>query len=617
MSETVFFKKCRAGGVIAHRGAIYAKEVRDTNAFQWLYKKMAYATATAGGSSLGINRGSGIGNTPGVGLYSKGAEYNKGPRFIPKPHLVSVKTSYDGDFGTVIKCEIAFTVYTLDQLNTCSGFFDIGKDCTANWGWANAGSAGSSESFKGQVVNFSWAINADGGADCTCTALGKGINVTAINKNVRATSGGTAVSGPDEDAIPVTGVMSLIANRVQAAKDLVVNTINGEGIACVEYSEDWASEVKEQAVEPATEKPKEKPKEETATLPKQYYISLRQIVTYYASAIKAAWKAGTPPELTIDATAALAGITTDNFASCNPTECIFPGFATYGEKSFNVEGAGSIVGSNGLANILFNVDWMTKQYKDFSTAVDKGEKTSDQSIDGFFKILFASTEVNSGGLIKLTTAKKLYSVDDVEIIDAAYVPNDVPVATISAVSQNSVCRSMSLTAKIPSALATRAMVNSQSGASDINDGGKGNLVGYGTVLLTPPKTPPGEIKTAEDATKNWGESNKLTDKQFNGPPLGVFQIIGKSGTSIEIVTAAQEFLRANNPGQTRASTVIPLDFSFTIDGVGGMEFGDAVTTNYMPRIYKKEKCAFTVTSVEHSVSANDWTTTCSTVFRML
>ena len=281
MSETVFFKKCRAGGVIAHRGAIYAKEVRDTNAFQWLYKKMAYATATAGGSSLGINRGSGIGNTPGVGLYSKGAEYNKGPRFIPKPHLVSVKTSYDGDFGTVIKCEIAFTVYTLDQLNTCSGFFDIGKDCTANWGWANAGSAGSSESFKGQVVNFSWAINADGGADCTCTALGKGINIMAINKNVNAGEAGSTEAG--EDAIPVTGVMSLIASKVQAAKDLAINTIDpASEIACIEYSEDWASEVKEEATDPPTEKPEE----ETGTLPKQYYISLKKIVYYYNGAIR-------------------------------------------------------------------------------------------------------------------------------------------------------------------------------------------------------------------------------------------------------------------------------------------------------------------------------------------
>ena len=263
-------------------------------------------------------------------------------------------------------------------------------------------------------------------------------------------------------------------------------------------------------------------------------------------------------------------------ASANPTECLFPGFAIYGEKNFNIAGL-KIDGEGGLGNILFNVDWITKQYKDFSTKVDKGEKTSDQSIDGFFKILFANVEVNSGGAIKLTAAKSLKNKNNIEIIDAAYVPDLVPITTIPAVSQNSACRSMSLSAKIPRAIVTRASVNSQSGASDINK-----------------------------------------DPNPTLPSPGPFELIGKSGTSIELVTAAQEYLRTASTSGPKASTVYPLDFSFTIDGCGGLEFGDAVTTNYMPYIYKtKFKCAFTVLSVEHNVSGGDWTTTCTTVFRFL
>ena len=574
---TVFYKACKAGGLISLRASIYGKEdysatITKTDAFAWLYKKIAYATASAGGSAIGTNKGSGIGTTPGVSLYSKGAEYNAGPRFIPKPHLVSLKTSYDGDYGMVIKCEIAFTVYTLAQLNSCAGFFKIGADCYANWGWAGAGKAGSSDSFKGQVVNFSWAINTDGGADCTCTALGKGINIMAINKNVNAGEAGSTEAG--EDAIPVTGVMSLIASKVQAAKDLAINTIDpASEIACIEYSEDWASEVKEEATDPPTEKPEE----ETETLPKQYYISLKKIVYYYNGAIKLAWKAGKAPVVSIEkATADLTQFT--GMASANPTECLFPGFATYGEKDFNIAGL-KIDGDGNLGNILFNVDWMIKQYKDFSTKVDKGEKTSDQSIDGFFKILFANVEVNSGGAIKLTAAKSSENENNIDIIDAAYVPDLVPITTIPAVSQNSACRSMSLSAKIPSAITTRAMVNSQSGASDINKDPNPTL---------PPKP-------------------------------GPFELIGKSGTSIELVTAAQEYLRTAGISGPKTSTVYPLDFSFTIDGCGGLEFGDAVTTNYMPAIYKTKfhKCAFTVLSVEHNVSGGDWTTTCTTVFRFL
>ena len=37
--------------------------------------------------------------------------------------------------------------------------------------------------FQGQIVNFSWSINADGGADCTSTAIGKGVNTLTTNAN--------------------------------------------------------------------------------------------------------------------------------------------------------------------------------------------------------------------------------------------------------------------------------------------------------------------------------------------------------------------------------------------------------------------------------------------------
>ena len=89
------------------------------------------------------------------------------------------------------------------------------------------------------------------------------------------------------------------------------------------------------------------------------------------------------------------------------------------------------------------------------------------------------------------------------------------------------------------------------------------------------------------------------------------------GPKPEYVSAARSYLRSATKPKN-ASIVYPLDFSFTIDGIAGIKFGDAVTTNYMPGLYKKKptRCSFTVLSVEHNVSGNDWTTTCSTVFRM-
>ena len=117
--STIFYSSSTARSKIYKRAAIYAAEVRDSDAYVWLYQKMAYADASAGGSSLSTPTGGGIGN-PNSMYTNPGAEpptdkdgSSKVARFLPKPHIVSLKTSYAGDYGSTIKCEVAFTVYIL------------------------------------------------------------------------------------------------------------------------------------------------------------------------------------------------------------------------------------------------------------------------------------------------------------------------------------------------------------------------------------------------------------------------------------------------------------------------------------------------------------------------
>ena len=145
---TIFYSTSAAQGTISARAAVYNAEVRDSNAFAWLYKKMAYVNASAGTSGLANPVGGGLGNdqsmytNPGESTDKDGS--SKVTRFLPKSHIVSLKTSYAGDMGSTIKGEIAFTVYSLSQLEGAAGFFTVGADMYANWGWANAGGVGGS-----------------------------------------------------------------------------------------------------------------------------------------------------------------------------------------------------------------------------------------------------------------------------------------------------------------------------------------------------------------------------------------------------------------------------------------------------------------------------------------
>ena len=63
-----------------------------------------------------------------------------------------------------------------------------------------------------------------------------------------------------------------------------------------------------------------------------------------------------------------------------------------------------------------------------------------------------------------------------------------------------------------------------------------------------------------------------------------------------------------------AGVPLPFDFSFTMDGIGGFEFGQLVSSNRIPKAIRDE-FRWQVTKVEHSITANDWSTTVSTVCR--
>lgn len=60
--------------------------------------------------------------------------------------------------------------------------------------------------------------------------------------------------------------------------------------------------------------------------------------------------------------------------------------------------------------------------------------------------------------------------------------------------------------------------------------------------------------------------------------------------------------------------IIPFEFSFTLDGIGGFSFGQMVTSDRIPSAVSKQY-EWQVTTVEHTLTPNDWITTVNTVMR--
>lgn len=60
--------------------------------------------------------------------------------------------------------------------------------------------------------------------------------------------------------------------------------------------------------------------------------------------------------------------------------------------------------------------------------------------------------------------------------------------------------------------------------------------------------------------------------------------------------------------------ILPFDFGFTVDGIGGLSFGQMISCDRIPKQIR-DVYDFQITIVEHSVTPNDWTTSVKTVAR--
>ena len=166
--------------------------VRNTDAHNWLFKKTAYATATAyskSGKKVTLEvptKGGFETSTNSNALYS-GKNYDNGARFLPKPHINTVKISTAGDWGSLRKADISFTVYSKNDLDTYYAFLTLGNTISLEYGWTVSGGAfGKPGNFIGSIYNFSYTVNTNGGFDCMCYAMGKGI--AALSGNINAGS---------------------------------------------------------------------------------------------------------------------------------------------------------------------------------------------------------------------------------------------------------------------------------------------------------------------------------------------------------------------------------------------------------------------------------------------
>jgi hypothetical protein len=599
--------------VLDTRKSIYAATDRSSGAHKWLYQKMAWASAYAlndktgksksltppTGGGLGGNRALyKLGNIPS----NRNPSNRKSERFIPKPHLDSVKITAYGDFGSLLKCDVSFTVHSLSDLDLCQPFFDLGADLAVEYGWNEAGSAGGrAGKFVGKIYNFSYALQEGGSFSCTSNGIGAGLVNLAGQVQAGSAANGAETTDGIGNTIQPTDLTSLLDLYVSTAKGLEANSINTDGIGCVEFPGSWTF------------------KRESGK--KEYYISLEKFIDAINSKLlRAAAKLPNEYKFICNSEYTKGSIPAQNLlVPANPRLVLFPGLSGYAADAlfFPRDYAEDFI-SGDLSKIMININWLKAQIRTAGELTIDYQKNPDKTVAKLISNVLDAISDNSGGRFKLSCVSNPDAARSNEIIitDTNAVDSDVKPYTITAVTQGSICRSVNLVSKLPSEMAAAAFVGNTNTFAPL---------GAVTAVVNKTAETAGPNKSIDfDKARVDFDKAKLaiakgpgdhTDKQkLDAEWLG---LVSNMKSAIARVRAAETAKPTNN---VKEAAILPLEFSCTLDGIEGFLFGNTIDCNYIPAAYKhasNEKIAFTITAVEHNIINNDWTTTLNTVCRVL
>jgi hypothetical protein len=128
-------------------------------------------------------------------------------------------------------------------------------------------------------------------------------------------------------------------------------------------------------------------------------------------------------------------------------------------------------------------------------------------------------------------------------------------------------------------------------------------------LAAPPATDPPKCD-CEGAAPN--EKKPSFDELFSNLGEEVNDTTASAARSA-IIEAYGKSVNAGDDEHCKGM-IVPFEFSFTTDGIGGFSFGQMVSSDRIPSEVRSAY-EWQVTSVEHSITSNDWTTTVNTVMR--
>jgi hypothetical protein len=274
-----------------------------------------------------------------------------------------------------------------------------------------------------------------------------------------------------------------------------------------------------------------------------------------------------------------------------------------------------------IGNIYVNVSFLYKKALDLGTESQDTKEKNEINLYNYVKSIISAIQPAIGNVNSFEI--HVDPIDNIaRVIDINFTsPTTENLFELQVHNTKSVVRKYSLQSQIFPNQGAMIAIGSQAQGGQL--GMQNNtMIDFNRNLIdriTPKKSSPGENDISYNTSTSPSVANSLagivkTLSTFNTPPPS--DLSNSSASSVD-TSRAKNCLRDlivyfqqlfSSPGANR--NIIPIKFSFEMDGIGGLVIGHLFKINQdvLPKGYKGPNLAQTVTGIGHTISNNDWIT---------
>lgn len=579
----------------------------------------------------------------------------------PMPGIKDISVQNKGSMGALREAVINFTCWDRKQLDVLEKLYMTpGITCLLEWGWSmdinektistnmsmldpltdeEVTSKISSEILKrgghydglqGPIVDFSWNMNEDGGFDCTTTLTSRADMLLAIN--IHGSTGGIGSAQVGENTTIEEDIRAMFNNiATELEKTEALTDINGNIVGQLLNVNGDFKRRHETELTAIREKQRGNREIDNDT---QGYITWDYLEKLINNTVlfKRDKDSNISPRLHTNKVFNKKQYGLINYrtslVSSDPYICILPnakivkkggfsGFPLNGKYPYNdinpeIQSDFFVEDKVRLSKFLLNIRFVYHSYVE--------SETLNQFL---IKIL---NEI-SDACGKMWDFQIMIDEEDPEVIyivDKKSIPTkELKPFPFKLYNRNSIVRGFSLNTEIDQKLKAMMMYGSNK-KSDTVDVGEDSTFGYklyrdSVVDLANGKLEPA-IQSSRDKnmpkykkTKDYDPIEELNNAYSLLLEKRTPETVSRMKTALN--NLVQEPIDGNKIASNHSHPTLPLKLSITIDGLGGIRFGNLIDIDYKPERYSNNT-SFQITNVSHTISGDSWETTLDTIMRV-